>query len=111
MVVTPLPKIENGYFSLKNARNSSLKRVTATAKIAIDKLMSSIVVSLCEIPPLSLKNSKKKPISLKRWAISHKVSTFFRLPLSGRVIISKKYKNITKLSKNLQGNLAIGEKR
>lgn len=111
MVVTSLPKIENGYFSLKNARNSSLKRVTATAKIAIDKLMSSIVVSLCEIPPLSLKNSKKKPTSLKRWAISHKVSIFFRLPLSGRVIISKKYKNIIKLSKNLLGNLAIGEKR
>lgn len=65
VVATPLPKIEVGYFSLKNARNSSLKRVTNTAKIAIDTLMSSIVVSLCEIPPLPLKNSKKKPV-LKR---------------------------------------------
>lgn len=98
-VVTPLPKIEVGYFRLKNARNSSLKRVTSTAKIAIDTLMSSIVVSLCEIPPLPQKKPKKNPFQRER-AISHKASTFFRLPLSGRSIIPKLCKKPTKSVKN-----------
>lgn len=63
-----------------------------------------------------MKNSKKKPISLRRWAISHKASTFY-LAITTRLAklyhknLRKQNKSIIKISKNLQGNLAIGEKR
>ncbi|PAF53246.1 hypothetical protein BKH42_06880 [Helicobacter sp. 13S00482-2] len=91
-VVSPLPKTKNGYFSLKNALNSSLKRAISTPKIAMTILNISIADSLCKIPPLSQKIIQKKTHLKKRWAIPHKVLVFLhRLLLSVQDNYSKKY--------------------